>query len=406
MNLQLLYRLFFLIVALGSLPHSLAQSPSSTTTIPMGQTVKLGLATDLSNLLPGAGLDMAQSADLAINEFNAAGGLLGFPIELVIEDDRCEPDLAREVAQDFAQQGDIVAVVGHLCSGASIPASEVYQAARIPMVSVSTAGELTSRNLDVVNRMAVNDNIQGGVAARYLSSELGVTRLAVLHNGTPYGQGLSQVVQETFRSEGGTTLFYRDFDPATVDYAELIQEVVSKAPQALYFAGYSQEAIELVQALRANPGGQGILFFSVDGILNQDFLDFAVTVAEGTYATFALQRGNAGANQAFQTAYENAYGIEPQALGPYHAQTYDAVQIILLALQKAAILAPNGDLVIDREALIQAIRATRRYRGLTGMLTCDTRGDCASGLIAVFQVQNGQWVELDVPEALQPQTES
>lgn len=406
MNLRTFLLLCLLLGALATgLSPLIAQDDPIIVTIPAGDSIKIGLATDLSNILPAAGLDMAQSADLAINQFNAEGGLMGFPIELMIEDDRCEAELGAQVATAFAEQGDIVAILGHLCSEPSMAAAPIYQSARIPMVSVATSGQLTARGWDVVNRTGVNDFIQGGVAARYLFYVMGVNRLGILHNRSDYGSGLAQVVEETFRSEGGTVVYYKGINPLEVDYAEVTGDISAKTPDALYFAGYSQDAIELVTALRENPDTAELPFFSVDGILNQDYIDFADEATESTYVTFAQQHGNAGANLAFETAYEAAYGIAPDALGPYHAQSYDAVQILLLALEQVAILSPTGDLEIDREALIDTIRATRRYRGLTGLLTCDAKGDCADGLITVFQVQDGEWVELAVPDEVQAQAQ-
>jgi branched-chain amino acid transport system substrate-binding protein len=126
-----------LVLAVAALP-SMAQDPAVATIAP-GETVKIGLATDLSNIIPAPGEDIANGGQLAVNQYmEEMGGLLGFEVELVIEDDRCTGEDATSVANLFASDPSIVAVVGHVCSGASIPASEIYEEARIPMVSPSS----------------------------------------------------------------------------------------------------------------------------------------------------------------------------------------------------------------------------------------------------------------------------
>jgi branched-chain amino acid transport system substrate-binding protein len=366
-----------------------------------GDTVRIGVAADLSNVLPSAGLDVAQAVRLAILDYNDGGGLLGYELETVIEDDLCTDEPAVEVAERLVSDEGLVAVVGHLCSGASIPASEIYNEARVPMISPSsTAGAFTDRGLDVVNRTIFNDNIQGVVAARYIWEVLEAKTMVVLHNETTYGEGLAETVTDTFSELGGTVLTSEGIDPAEEDYSELLEEIAALEPEIIYFGGYQEEAARLVEQMRLGSLPE-IPFFSDDGIYGMEFLEGSIEYGEGAYATFGEQQGDPGKIAAFNTAYEMAYGIRPDELGSYHAQAYDAAQMIIRALETAAELDDDGNLVIDREALIDAIRATRRYRGLTGMITCDENGDCAGATISVFQVQDGAWVEIEVPDSVQ-----
>jgi branched-chain amino acid transport system substrate-binding protein len=161
----------------------------------------------------------------------------------------------------------------------------------------------------------------------------------------------------------------------------------------------------LVDSLRAEAALDDTIIFSADGLYNQDFLDFAGPASEGTYITFGIQQGDPEAYETFVSQYEEFFGIRPQELGNYHSQAYDAANIIMLALAEVAELDGEGNLLIDREALIAAIRATADYPGLSGNITCDENGDCASVQMAVFQVQEGAWVEIPVPDELQPGAE-
>lgn len=377
------------------------QQDEGVVVVPPGETVKIGLATDLSNIIPAFGQDIANAGNLAVDQYNEAGGLLGFTVELDVQDDLCTGEGATSVANLFASDPRLVAVVGHTCSGASIPASNIYEDARIPMVSPSsTAGELTARGLDIVNRVAFNDNVQGVVAARYMYAELGVERIAVLHDNTSYGEGLASTVAETFEDLGGEVLTFQVVDPNEQDYRNVLTVLAEDAPDLIYLGGYVNQGAQLAAQIR-EVGMEDTIFFSDDGIFGAEFIELAGDDAEGTFATFGLQLGDPEANEAFDEAYEEAYGTAPDEQGPFHAQSYDSARVILQALETVAEVDDEGNLVINREALIEALRATEDYEGLSGNITCDDTGDCGSALIAVHLVEDGEWVELDVPTELQ-----
>lgn len=366
-----------------------------------GETVKIGLATDLSNIIPEFGLDISQAAQLAVMLYNESGGLLGFEVELDVQDDLCTGEGATPVANLFASDPRVVGVVGHTCSGASVPASLVYQDARIPMVSPSsTAGSFTARGLDTVNRVAFNDNVQGVVAARYIYWELEISTIAVLHDNSTYGKGLADTVAASFAELGGEVVAYDVIDPNSQDYRSTLSVIAESEPELVYFGGYvSQGALLAEQMLET--GLEDAYFFSDDGIFGQDFIDQAGDAAEGVFATFGLQLGDPAANEEFDALYEEVFGSRPDEVGPFHAQSFDSTVVLLVALEAVAELDANGNLVIDREALIQAVRATTDLEGLSGNITCDENGDCGSALIAVHVVEDGEWVELEVPDELQ-----
>lgn len=367
-----------------------------------GETVKIGLPTDLSNIIPDFGLDIAQAAQLAVDQYNEEmGGLLGFEVELDVQDDLCTGEGGTSVANLFASDPRIVAVAGHTCTGASIPASIIYEDARIPMVSPSTtAGAFTARDLDVTNRVAFNDNIQGVVVARYMVEELGIETLAVLHDNTSYGEGLATTVSETFQELEGEVTAFEVIDPNEQDYRSVLTVFAADAPDAIYFGGYVSQGALLAEQIQ-EVGMEDTIFFSDDGIYGQQFIDQAGDSAEGVYASFGLQLGDEAANEAFDEAYDEAYGTTPDEQGPFHAQSYDAVSIILAALEEVAELDDDGNLLIDREALIDSVRSTEGYEGLSGTITCEENGDCGTVLIAVFVVEDGEWVEVEVPNELQ-----
>lgn len=394
-----------LIMALSVAPVLKAQEATEgVVTVAAGETVQIGFAASLSgDVIPEAGIDMQNAVMLAISQYNEDGGLQGFELELLAEDDQCAPDQATAIANLFSTEPRIVGVVGHMCSGATIAASEIYEAAGIPMVSPSaTAGAVTDRGLMVVNRTAFSDAAQGIVDARYIFNELGVTQMAVLHDNSDYGKGLAEGVAAAFEELGGELVAETQaINPEDQDFRAVLTPLADAAPELIFFGGYGNEAALLVTQMQ-EVGLEDTIFFSGDGTKVESFLELAGENAEGVYVSFgAPGEADEEAIAEFDAMYEEAYGVLPDDLGPFHAQAYDAANVIIAALEEVAVLGDDGSLTIDRAALAEAIRATSEYEGLSGTITCAENGDCGAGVIQVFAVEDGEFVEVEVPAEFQ-----
>ncbi len=396
-------RIMLLIVLLvAAITPAYAQDGGEVVVVPAGETIKLALVTDLTGPIAPMGLDILQSGEIAVMEVNEAGGIQGFEVELVVEDDRCSGDEGTTVASRVVSNEQIVAVAGHSCSGPTISASEIYEEARLPIMSPSaTNATLTVRGYSVVNRVAFNDGAQGEVDAHYLFKVLGITKLAILHDNDAYGLGLAEVVERVFVEElGGEVVAFEGINVDDQDFRPVLTQLVAAGPEAIFFGGYQEQAVLLVPQMD-DVGLDDVIFFSDDGIKAQAFIDGAGEAAEGAYASFVeTPPSNVEANEAFDALYEELYGVAPDDQGPFHAQSYDAAMILMNAIAEVAVLNDDGDLEIDREALITAVRNTTDYDGLTGMLTCDERGECGAGRIVVYIVEDGEWVQVEVPEDL------
>jgi len=378
-----------------------AQDDAATVVVPAGEPIKIAVVTDLTGPIAEMGLDIQQGAEVARAERNEAGGIHGFPIEFVVEDDRCSGDEATVVANRVVSDPQIVAVIGHICSGATIAGSDVYEAARIPMVSPSaTAALVTERGLDVINRTAFRDDAQGTVDANYLYKVLGVRKLAILHDNDAYGLGVAEVVRDAFTALGGEVVGFEGINVDDQDYRSVLTPLAASNPDAIFFGGYKEQGILLVTQ-KQDVGLGDAIFFGVDGLLGDAYIKGSGEAGQGTYASFVQEaEGIAERNEAFDEVYEDMFGTRPEDQGPYHAHTYDAAMIVFNALDAVAELDDAGNLVIDREALIETIRNTADYDGLTGMLTCDEKGDCGAGSIGVLQVEGDDWVSVEVPDDL------
>ena len=377
------------------------QSDAEQVVIPAGGSIKMAVVTDLTGPIAEFGLDIAQAAQVAVADMNEAGGIQGFPVELVIEDDACSGDQATSVANRIVSDLDVVAVMGHICSGATTAASDVYEDARLPMMSPSaTAAGVTERGLDVMNRVAFRDDVQGVIDANYMYKVLGIRKIAVLHDNDTYGLGLAEVVRDTFTELGGEVVAFEGINVDDQDYRPVLTPLTADAPEAIFFGGYVQQAVLLVPQ-KNDVGLQDVIFFSDDGVYGDAFIEGAAESGEGAYASFAkTPETDPERREAFDETYEDMFDIAPADLGPFHYHTYDATNMLMAAIDAVAVVQDDGSLVIDREALIEAVRGTADFDGLTGMLTCDEKGDCGAGSIAINMVEDGEWVSVDVPDDL------
>ena len=354
-----------------------------------GQTIKIGMGAPMTGDNAAFGQDISQAAKIAISD---AGKFQGFSFELVAEDDGGAPEGGAAVANKLVADPQVVAIAGHIFSGATKAAMPIYEAAGIPMMSPSaTNPTLTTTGSKVFNRCVFTDAAQGKFAAAYLYNNLKFKKLAIVHDGQAYGQGLAEVVKEQFTSLGGTVVSFNAITPGESDYSAVLADIASKKPEGLFFGGYTAEGVVIVNQMK-QAGLTGVTFFGDDGTFGQDFLDRTGKNGEGAYSTSLIPPASA-AKAKFDAAYLAAYGQPAGKLSPYSWTAYDSAAVLIVAIESVAKLGGDGNLYIPRAALVAAVRGTKDYQGLSGTTTCDATGECsASG--PVFNVdQGGKWVE-------------
>ncbi len=353
-----------------------------------GQTIKIGMGAPMTGDNAAFGQDISQAAKIAVSD---AGQFQGFSFELVAEDDGGTPEGGAAVANKLVADPQVVAIAGHIFSGATQAAMPIYEAAGIPMMSPSaTNPPLTQSGSAVFNRDVFTDAAQGKFAAAYLYNKLNIKKLAIMHDGQAYGQGLAQVVNDQFTGLGGTVVAFQAITPGESDYSAVLADVASKKPEALFYGGYTAEAVVIVNQMK-QAGLTGVIFFGDDGTFGQDFLDRTGANGEGAYSTSLIPPAS-DARTKFDAAYLAAYGQPAGKLSPYTWTAYDAAAVLVKAIESVAVLGPDGNLYVPRGALVAAVRATKDYQGLSGTITCDSTGECsASG--PVFNIdQGGKWV--------------
>ena len=272
-----------------------------------GQTIKIGMGAPMTGDNAAFGQDISQGAKIAMTD---AGQFQGFSFELVAQDDGGTAEGGAAVANKFVSDPTIVAIEGHIFSGATKAAIPIYEKAGLPMMSPSaTNPDLTKQGSKVFNRLVFTDAFQGKSAAEYLFNTLKVTKLAVMHDGQAYGQGLAQVVNDTFTELGGSVVAFQAITPGESDYSAVLADIASKKPEAIFFGGYTAEAVVVVNQMKQS-GLEGVIFFGDDGTFGQDFLDRTGANGEGAYATSLIPAAS-DAKLKFDEAYKTAYGTDP-----------------------------------------------------------------------------------------------
>lgn len=356
-----------------------------------GTTIKIGYAGPLSGDVAAYGQDISQGGQLAIEDFGQ--DFNGFSFELLVEDGQGTPEGGAAVANLYCANPEVVAIAGHTFSGETASAIPIYNECRLPMMSPSaTNPDLTGGDQDVFNRIPFTDAIQGRVIAEFIYNELELTQIAVMHDGQAYGQGLAEIVRDTFTELGGEVVAFEPVTPGQTDYSAVLNAVAAGEPEAIFYGGYHPEAA-VVANQKGTVGLGDAILVGADGIYGATLLDLAGDNAEGIYATAGIPPAS-DARAAFDAAYEEVYGVKAGELSTFSWHGYDIVAVLIEAVEDVAILGEDGNLYVPRDALVERVRATSGYEGLTGDITCDETGECNASGPTFNVVQDGAWVEV------------
>ena len=331
------------------------------------------------------GNDLRHGVELAIDDWNQKGGVLGKKIALAVGDDQHDPKQAVAVANKFVHSG-VVGVIGHWNSSSTIPASEVYHAANVPMITpASTNPQVTDRRYANVFRVCGRDDQQGPVAAQFTRQYLQAKTVAVLHDKTTYGQGLAGEFTKALAAAGGVEIVYSGgVNQGDKDFRGVLTTIASKRPDAYFFGGIYPEAGLIVT--QAKEVGLKAPMISGDGTIDQVFVQIAGTAADGTYLTFSPDTTKLPSVQGVLGRYRARFG-EP---GPYSFYAYDAANLLLTALAQA------GD--ADGAKVSQALHGLV-FDGVTGRIQFDAKGDLIQTQYVVWITKNGAFEEFWRPGA-------
>jgi branched-chain amino acid transport system substrate-binding protein len=376
------------------------EDPLGTVTLGEGEPITVAVIQSISGDTASLGTDQVRAVEIAVAD--RGGELLGHPIELQTEDDGCEASAGTTAAQRVVSDTQIVGVIGTSCSGAAVPAMEIFSPAGFTMISGSNtspiltqaAGEEGIAHQDGYFRTAHNDQIQGAAAATFAFDELGVAKAATVHDGDPYTQGLADAFAKSFQELGGEITLGTAVTPGDTDMRPVLTEIAASGAELVFFPIFQPEADYIVQQAGEVEGlGDTAILMGADGLLSDTFVE-DIPETEGMYFSGPATPNNLRYRD-FVAKYETEYGEKP--IQAFHAHSYDAMNILLDAIEAVAV-EDGGTLTIGRGALRDEIAGTSEYEGLTGTLTCDEFGDCADPVIEVVQNTEAQESITDVKE--------
>jgi branched-chain amino acid transport system substrate-binding protein len=275
------------------------------------------------------GDQLRRGAEAAVADLNAKGGVLGQKVQLIVGDDACDPKQAVSVANSFVNR-KAVFVVGHYCSGSSIPASDIYAEAGIVQITpASTNPTLTERKLKTVFRVCGRDDQQGLIAGRYVFENYKGKRVAFVHDKTAYGKGLADESRKAFNALGGKEILYEAITAGERDYSALVTRLKNERVDVLYYGGYHTESGQIARQMRL--AGLEAQLISGDATVTQEFWQIAGQQGQGTLMTFTPDPRALPAAKPLVDRFRKE-SFEPEG---YTLFTYAAVQAWALATETA-----------------------------------------------------------------------
>ncbi len=346
-------------------------------------TIKLGVAGAHSGDLASYGLPTVRAAEMVVREINAAGGVLGKQVELLVEDDACKPEMATNTATKLiSRKAD--AIIGHICSGATKAALGIYKDARLIAISPSaTNPELTQSGLyPNFYRTIASDDAQARLEVDFAIGRLKVKKIAVLHDKGDYGKGLAEYAKRFIEEskQPATVVLFEGVTPGAVDYSAVVQKIKRAEAEAVIYGGYHPEASSIVSQMRKK--NMNTLFISDDGVKDDTFIKVAQKYAEGVYATGPKDTTKNPLAVAAIEAHKKAYGADP---GAFFLNAIAATRAILNAIQKAG--------STDYDAVGRTLR-TQLVETPLGKIRFDRRGDAIGVGFSIYQVRKGVYVEV------------
>jgi branched-chain amino acid transport system substrate-binding protein len=366
----------------------------SCVTLAAGQPIHLGYLLLVSGPDAALGIDSWRGVELAVGERRE---VRGHPLELSGQDGGCNAELGLLAANELARDPTLVAVVGTSCSAEAREAIPVLCRAAIPLVSPSnTAVDLTGPERPpeywCYLRTVHSDAAQGTAAARFARQALGLSRAATIHDGSSYSRQLQEVFAVEFEALGGTITGRDEVAGREPNVRPVLLALARTEPQLLYYPVFLDAGAHLTREARGIEALGPVALMGSDGLFSPDFLQATGEAARGFLWTSPDLAAFGPAYERLVARYREQYGELP--IGPYHAHAYDAANLILDAIERAAVDGPGGSLYIPRRELVEALYATRDHPGVTGRLTCSPTGDCAESRIAVYEavdVDPGHW---------------
>lgn len=381
MQMRLNHRLLAVfLLAAGMLAVGCSKKSETAKTADGVLIVRIGSVAPLSGPQAHLGKDNDNGVRLAVDEANARGVILGgqkVKFVVVSEDDQADPKTATIVAQKLVDQ-KVNGVIGHLNSGASIPAAKIYYDAGIPEISPSaTAIKYTEQGFNTTFRTMTNDRQQGQVLGTFAVRNMSAKRVAIIDDRTAYGQGLADEVATAVKAAGGTVVAREYTTDKATDFAAILTAIKAKDPDVVFFGGMDPQAAPMVKQMQSL--GVQAKFLGGDGVQTTEFIKLAGSAgAIVTASSPGLPIDTMPGGKQFREKFTAKYG-PIQNYAPY---AYDAANAMIKAMELAGSAEP---------AKYLAELPKVHFTGVTGDIGFDQKGDVTGGAITLYHIAGGKW---------------
>jgi len=348
------------------------------------QIVKIGHVGPTSGGIAHLGKDNENAAIMAVDELNAKGVMIGgkkVKLELVAEDDAGDPKQGTAVATKLADM-KVAGVIGHLNSGTSIPASKIYSEAGIPQISPSATNPKFTRNgYKTTFRVVADDVHLGGTLGRYAVNTLKGKSIAVIDDRTAYGQGVAEEFEKAVKAAGGKLVGHEFTTDKASDFMSILTNIKGKKPDVIFFGGMDAVAGPMLRQVKSL--GMNVKFMGGDGICSGELAKLAGDAMADGQVVCAEAGGVEGTQkaglEAFNVAYKKKFNLDVQVYAPY---VYDALNLMVAAMVKAG--------SADPAKYLPVLAKTEGYKGVTGTISFDAKGDVKNGALTLYTYKAGK----------------
>ena len=347
------------------------------------QVVKIGHVAPVSGAIAHLGKDNEYGARLAIEELNAKGVNINgkkVKFELVAEDDAADPKQGTAVAQKLVD-AKVSGVIGHLNSGTTIPASRIYSDAGIPQISPSSTNpKYTRQGYKTAFRVVADDVHLGGTLGRYAVKELHGKSIAVIDDRTAYGQGVAEEFEKAVKAAGGNLVAHEFTTDKATDFMPILTTLKGKKPDIIFFGGMDAVGGPMMKQMKSL--GIKAKFMGGDGICSTELVKLAGDAVTDNQVFCAEAGGVEGEAKAgmddFKAKFKTKFGADVQVYAPY---VYDSVKVMV-----AAMVAAKSS---DPAKYLPVLAATKDFKGVTGPISFDEKGDILNGALTLKTIKGG-----------------
>ena len=346
-----------------------------------GDKVRIGVFMSLTGDTANFGISSVNGIKMAAEEVNAAGGINGKQIELLVQDDRSDASEAATIVTKFVTQDQVHAILGEVASSRSIAAAPIAQNAKIPMLTPSSTNPEVTRKGNYIFRSCFIDPVQGAAIAQFAAKTLGAKRGALMvDRKQDYSTGLEKVINEVFTKLGGQIVVTQSYASGDQDFNAQITDIKGANPDVIFVPGYYGDVG--LFAKQARDKGVTVPLVGGDGWDSPSLYQIGGAALNGSYFSNHYSPDDTDPIvQKFVSDYKAKYGSVPDALA---ATAYDAARIMFDAIKRANSL--------DGAAIRDALAATKEFPGVTGKVTFNENRDAVKPIVMVKIEAGGKFV--------------